>query len=134
MVRQNSRLIAKMPLRSWHITRFQYYIDIDERFSQIRKNPSVHKILCRISTELRYNSKYKNVGVSPRRIVKSNVSSIGPSSARESIGLRAYARNVRLYYPYRQYSNLLYFDLYLYSSTQRTTFTGWLRYSCYCSF
>ena len=33
-----------------------------------------------------------------------------------SLWRRADARNVRLYYPYWQYTNLLYFDFYLYSA------------------
>ena len=30
-----------------------------------------------------------------------------------SLRRMAYARNLRLYFPYRQYANILYFDLYL---------------------
>ena len=48
-----------------------------------------------------YKSKYKKVGVLPIRIVKSNVSSVGPVS----LWRRTNARNVRLCYPYRQYTN-----------------------------
>ena len=55
-----------------------------------------------------HKSKYKKVGVQPIRIVKSE----SPSS--ERVFLWAYARNVRLYYLYRQYTpTFLYFDLYL---------------------
>ena len=53
------------------------------------------------------------VGVLPIWIVQSNVSSIGPSSERKPLRRRANARNVRLNYPYWQYTD---FDLYLYSS------------------
>ena len=52
-----------------------------------------------------HKSKYKKGGVLPIRIVKSNVSSIGPSSERN----RANARKVRLYYPYWQYTDLFIF-------------------------
>ena len=58
----------------------------------------------------RYKSKYKKVGVLPIRIVKSNVSSIGPSSERNT-RQRANAQNVRLYYSYRLYTNLFYLNL-----------------------
>ena len=61
-------------------------------------------------TVFRYKSKYKKVGVLPIRIVKSNVSSIGPSSERNT-WQRAYAQNVRLYYSYRLYTNLFYLNL-----------------------
>ena len=54
-----------------------------------------------------YKLKYKKVGVLPIRVVKSNVSSVGPPSV--SLRRRADARNVRLYYPYRQYTNLFIF-------------------------
>ena len=46
-----------------------------------------------------YKSKYKKVGVQPVRIVWSNV----------SLWRRANARNVRLYYPFWQYTNLFIF-------------------------
>ena len=55
----------------------------------------------------RYKSKYKKVSVLPIWIVKSNVSSIGPSSERKK--RRVNARNVRLYYPYWQYTDLFIF-------------------------
>ena len=53
-----------------------------------------------------YKSKYKKVGVLPIQIVKSNVSSVGPSLERNR---SANVRNVRLYYPYRQYTDLFIF-------------------------
>ena len=42
------------------------------------------------------------VGVLPIWIVKSNILSVGPTSERNR-------RNIRLYYPYRQYTNLFIF-------------------------
>ena len=62
-----------------------------------------------------HESKYKKGCVMSIRIVKSNVSSIGwPSSERIRVPVsfwrRANARNVRLYYPYRQYTNLFIFQ------------------------
>ena len=55
----------------------------------------------------------EKVGVLPIQIVKSNVSSVGPSSET----FKTNARNVRLYYPYWQYTNLfILYDLYLYSA------------------
>ena len=48
--------------------------------------------------------------------MKSNVSSVGPSSERNS-NARANARNVRLYYPsIGSTPTFLYFDLYLYAA------------------
>ena len=38
--------------------------------------------VCCVKAEWRYKSKYEKVGVLPMRIVKSNVSSVGPSSER----------------------------------------------------
>ena len=43
--------------------------------------------------------KYKKVGVLPIRILKSNISSVGPKTP-----------NVRFYYPYWQYTNLFLFQ------------------------
>ena len=61
-----------------------------------------------------YKPKYKKVGVLPPIwIVKSNVSSVGPSSERNRINgsmlwRRAYAR---LYYPHRQYTQPFYISI-----------------------
>ena len=51
-------------------------------------------------------SKYKKVGVLPIRIVKSNVSSVGPSSERNNIFLSDEG-------PTLETLDFLYFDLYL---------------------
>ena len=59
---------------------------------------------------------YKKVGVLPIRIVWSNVSSIGPSSA----------RNVRLYYPYWQYT-----DLFIFRFVSLLCLCSTLRLKCY---
>ena len=50
-------------------------------------------------------------------IVKSNVLSVDPFSKRNKVLFCANARNVRLYYPYRQYTNLFIFRFgYLYTA------------------
>ena len=59
-------------------------------------SPSVSLCICLFV----YKSKYKKVGVLPIWEVKSNVSSVGPSSERNMI-----LPDVRLYYPYRQHTN-----------------------------
>ena len=78
-----------------------------------------------------YKSKYKMVGVLPIRIVQSNVSRIGPSSERNrkhfsvSLWRGANTRNVRLYYPHWQYTDLFIFrfvSLLMLRTTQHTTF------------
>ena len=58
-------------------------------------SPSVSLCICLFV----YKSKYKKVGVLPIWKVKSNVSSVGPSSERNMI-----LPDVRLYYPYRQHT------------------------------
>ena len=58
----------------------------------------IHRRCLLLYVILRYKSKYKKVGVLPIRIVWSNVSSIDPSSERNST------------------KTFLYFDLYLYSA------------------
>ena len=86
--------------------------------------PLSPKTPTRVSRTLfRYKSKYKKVGVLPIRIEKSNVWSIGSSSERnreQSLWQRANARNVRLFYPYWQYTDLFIFrfvsKLHLYST------------------
>ena len=60
----------------------------------------------------RYKLKCKKVGVLPIWIVKSNVSSVDPSSEREAFLSDEVSRNVRLYYPYRQYTNLFIFQYF----------------------
>ena len=59
------------------------------------------------------------------RIVKSNVLSIGHLSERKHfppLWRRANARNLRLYYPYRQYTNLFIFQFVSLHSTLRLFF------------
>ena len=71
------------------------------------------RLRCRLVDQSIYTyiSRYKKVGVLTIRIVKSNVQSVGPSSERNRVPLqrRANAQNVRLYYPYWQYTNLFIF-------------------------
>ena len=59
-------------------------------------------------------NRLEKVGILPIRMVKSNVSSpvvlfVREKHEHDSLWRRAYARNVRLYYPYRQYTNLFLF-------------------------
>ena len=56
------------------------------------------------------NRNYEKVGVLPSRIVKSNVSSVGLSSGPTTT--KGQRSKLRLYYSYRQYTNLFIFRLY----------------------
>ena len=72
-------------------------------------NCNINEVCCVGRAEIK-------VGVLPIRIAQSNVSSIGPSSEKKkkkkkssSLWRRANARNVRLCYPYWQYTDLFVF-------------------------
>ena len=57
-------------------------------------------VILTLNTEIEIDVEIKTV--LPLRIVKSNVSSVGPSSERNMLRRRrACAQNVNLYYPYR---------------------------------
>ena len=58
----------------------------------------------------RYKSKYKKVGVLPIRIVKSNVSSLGPPSRGEMF-LFDEGPTLKTLDLYRQYSDLFYISI-----------------------
>ena len=67
----------------------------------------------------RTKSKHEKVGVLPIRLVQSNVSSIGPSSERNR--RKANARNVKLHYPYWQYTDLFIFRFCIFILCLRST-------------
>ena len=74
-------------------------------FHEDRNYPDLHVACCVDSVEIQI--KHKKVRVLPIRILNSIVSSVGPCFF--SLWRRANARNVRLYYSYRQYTNLFIF-------------------------
>ena len=82
--------------------------------------PSNHSLnirsVLRRQSRQRYKSKHEKVGVLQILIVKSNVSSVGPSSERNSCHDHVFSdegptlETLRLYYSYRQYTNLFIFQ------------------------
>ena len=64
---------------------------------------------CVGSTVLRYRLKHKKVGVLLVWIVKSYVFSVGPL-LEKPLTKGLIAHNIRLYYPYRKYTNLFIFQ------------------------
>ena len=75
------------------------YMRSTHRWSQIGQEGSGGYCIPPMHQDAFYVTK---VGVLPIWIVKSNILSVGPTSERNR-------RNIRLYYPYRQYTNLFIF-------------------------